>query len=207
MKSLLNLRFRGYLPVVIDFETAGVKANASAIIQVAAAFPKQDKELNLATDLVMSWNVEPHPDTEIDKSTYRFHKINLDDTTRDTVSEKYAFTRLFQATRKYITKFNCKKAIIVAHNANFELSFLQTAVARNKIKHNPFHSFSILDTATIAAISTNHTVLAQACKRSNIKFNNSKAHNAIYDTIKTAELFFKVINEWDNFSNSNITLT
>ena len=35
-----------------------------------------------------------------------------------------------------------------------------------------------------------------ACKRAGIEFNNSEAHSAAYDALKTAELFCCIVNRW-----------
>jgi len=38
--------------------------------------------------------------------------------------------------------------------------------------------------------------LAKACKAASIDFINNDAHSALYDTVKTAELFCGIVNRW-----------
>ncbi|RGP39583.1 Ribonuclease [Altererythrobacter insulae] len=90
----------------------------------------------------------------------------------------------------------CQRAIIVAHNASFDLGFLNAATERCNIKRSPFHSFVSFDTTTLAGLALGQTVLAKACVAANIDFNNSEAHSALYDTEKTAELFCYIVNQW-----------
>ena len=85
---------------------------------------------------------------------------------------------------------------MVAHNAHFDLGFVNAAINRCDIKRSPFHPFSCFDTASLAGLAYGQTVLAKACKAAGIDFNNHDAHSALYDTIKTAELFCSIVNRW-----------
>ena len=91
---------------------------------------------------------------------------------------------------------SCKRAIIVAHNAAFDQSFLNAATERCDIKRSPFHPFSSFDTASLAGLTLGQTVLARACFEAGIPFDNDDAHNARYDTEKTADLFCHMVNRW-----------
>jgi len=86
--------------------------------------------------------------------------------------------------------------VMVAHNAHFDLGFINAAVERCGIKRNPFHPFSCFDTATLAGLAYGQTVLARACQVAGIEFDNSNAHSAEYDAEKTAELFCGIVNKW-----------
>ena len=78
---------------------------------------------------------------------------------------------------------------MVAHNAHFDLGFVNAAVERAQIKRNPFHPFSCFDTSGLAGLAFGQTVLAKACQTAKIDFNNQDAHHALYDTLKTAGYF------------------
>ena len=90
----------------------------------------------------------------------------------------------------------CQRAIIVAHNAAFDLGFVNAVTERCLIKRSPFHPFVSFDTTTLSGLALGQTVLAKACIAAKIDFNNNEAHSALYDTEKTAELFCFIINKW-----------
>ena len=46
------------------------------------------------------------------------------------------------------------------------------------------------------ASGVGQTVLAKACDAAKINFEGAKAHSALYDTEKTAELFCHIVNRW-----------
>jgi ribonuclease T len=88
----------------------------------------------------------------------------------------------------------CKRAILVGHNANFDLSFLNAAVLRSDIKRNPFHPFSCFDTVTLAGAALGQTVLAKAALVAGMEWDSSSAHSAAYDAERTADLFCRISN-------------
>jgi ribonuclease T len=85
---------------------------------------------------------------------------------------------------------------LVGHNPSFDLSFLNAAVERVNYKRNPFHPFSSFDTATLGGLAFGQTVLARAVQAAGIEWDESSAHSAEYDTVKTAELFCSIVNRW-----------
>ena len=95
---------------------------------------------------------------------------------------------------------DCTRAVLVGHNAWFDLGFLNAAITRAGIKRNPFHPFSCFDTATLAGLAYGQTVLARAVKASGASWDGREAHSAIYDAEKTAELFCNIVNRWDELN-------
>ena len=92
----------------------------------------------------------------------------------------------------------CQRAILVGHNAHFDLNFLNAAVARTGHKRNPFHPFSVFDTVTLGGVAFGQTVLARAVQAAGIDWNGEEAHSAVYDAEKTAALFCVVANGWSD---------
>ena len=90
----------------------------------------------------------------------------------------------------------CKRAILVGHNAHFDHGFIRAAAERHNLKRNPFHPFSSLDTASIAALCFGQTVLARSCDAAGLGFEPEEAHSARDDAEKTADLFCHMINRW-----------
>lgn len=93
-------------------------------------------------------------------------------------------------------KYKCQRAILVGHNAHFDLNFLNAAVTRTAYKRNPFHQFSVFDTVTLAGMAYGQTVLARAVQAAGLDWNATDAHSAVYDAEKTAHLFCTITNIW-----------
>ena len=115
---------------------------------------------------------------------------------RMAVPEKKALNDTFKAIRSEIKRTGCVRAVIVAHNAAFDQSFINAAVERCEIKRNPFHPFSTFDTATLCGLAFGQTVLARACEAAGMVFDSEEAHTAKYDCDKTAEIFCHIVNKW-----------
>lgn len=190
-------RFRGFLPVVVDVETGGFDCKTDALLEVSAIPILLGGELNAVQGEMVSVDVEAFPGAVVSEASLQFTGINLDDPDRGALPEKEALLSLFQPIRQTIREQDCKRAILVAHNAHFDLGFINAASDRCNIKRNPFHPFSCFDTATLAGLAYGQTVLARACQAAEITFDNDSAHSAAYDASKTAELFCKIVNRWD----------
>ncbi|OOR87712.1 ribonuclease T [Moraxella caviae] len=191
-------RFRGFLPVVVDVETAGFNAQTDALLEIACIPILMDEQGKLYQGKALGAHIEPFAGANLEASALKFTGINPNSPMRKAISEdeKTALRRIFKALKAIKKEHGCRQCILVGHNAHFDLGFLNAAIARTNSKnHSPFHAFSVLDTATLAALSFGHTVLARTCVMAGIEFNNDNAHSALYDTQKTAELFCKICNE------------
>lgn len=188
-------RFRGFLPVVIDFETGGFDPTRHALLEVACVFVEFDGD-QLVLGERFEQSVKPFAGSLLDPASLKVTGINPNDPNRGAIAEHEALTQLFQKVRKAIKSQGCQRAIMVAHNASFDQAFLNQAILRGELKRSPFHPFSTLDTASLAAVAYGHTVLSRACERANIPFDNQLAHNALYDAECTAALFCDIVNRW-----------
>jgi ribonuclease T len=195
--TAISDRFRGFLPVVVDVETGGFNAKTDALLEVAAATLIMNDDGLIKVDQLVSYNVEPFEDANIEVSALEFTGICLDDS-RGAIPESQALTELFKVVRQSVRDNDCSRAVMVAHNAHFDLGFINAAIERCNKKRSPFHPFSCMDTATLAGLAYGHTVLAKACQIAGIEFSNRKAHSAIYDVQKTAELFCLIVNRWQS---------
>ena len=189
-------RFRGYLPVVVDVETAGFNHHKDALLEAAAVIIAMDDDGQLYTKSSITTHIHPFEGANLDQAALDFTGIDPFDPAREATDEATALNTLFKAIRTEVKSANCKRAILVGHNASFDLNFLNAAVQRIQHKRNPFHPFSTFDTVTLAGLAFGQTVLAKACHEANIKFNNQEAHSALYDAKKTAELFCLIVNKW-----------
>ena len=113
---------------------------------------------------------------------------------RPALPERDALQRMFREVRHAIRAYTCRRAILVGHNAAFDLAFINAAVARAEVKRNPFHPFSCFDTATLAGAALGQTVLAKAIRVAGLEWDADSAHNARYDAECSADLFCLVCN-------------
>lgn len=190
-------RFRGYFPVVVDVETAGFNSQTDALLEIAATtllFNEEDGTLTL--DETVHFHVDPFEGANLEEAALKFTGIDPTNPLRGAVDEKTALNKIFKVIRKKMKDAGCQRAIMVAHNAAFDLSFVNAATQRCAMKRSPFHPFVSFDTTTLAGLALGQTVLAKACKTANIDFDNNEAHSALYDTEKTAELFCHIVNKW-----------
>ena len=203
--TFMAKRFRGFLPVVIDVETGGFDCQKNALLEVAAVILEMNSEGILQIKESFSKNIDPFPGATIEDSALEFTGIDIYDPERMPEEEGQALREIFQPIRREVSITGCTRAIMVAHNAHFDLGFVNAAVNRTNIKRNPFHPFSCFDTSSLAGLAFGQTVLAKACEAAQIEFNNRDAHSALYDTIKTAELFCTIVNRWKELGGWPLT--
>ncbi|HED39631.1 MAG TPA: ribonuclease T [Chromatiales bacterium] len=194
----LATRFRGYLPVVIDVETAGFNAQTDALLEVAAVLLKVTPDGKLAPDTTIAHHVVPFEGANLEAAALEFNGIDPYHPFRMALAEKEALQSIFKPIRSAIKANGCTRAILVGHNAAFDLNFLNAAVERTRIKRNPFHPFSTLDTVSLSALAYGQTVLARAAIAAGMEWDGQAAHSAIYDAEQTAELFCNIVNQWDS---------
>ena len=189
-------RFRGYLPVVIDVETGGFNCATDALLEIAVAPLDLDANGQLVVGEVTSSHVIPATGTEIDPKSLEVTGIDIDNPLRGALHERAALDAVFAPVREAVKKHGCQRAILVGHNAHFDLNFLNAAVNRVAHKRNPFHPFSVFDTVTLAGVAYGQTVLARAVQAAGFDWNAEDAHSAVYDAEQTARLFCNIVNMW-----------
>jgi ribonuclease T len=199
-KAPIARRFRGFLPVVVDIETAGFNARRDALLEIAAVTLDMDEDGFISRRETIACHVEPFPGANLDADSLAFTGIDPYNPFRMAKPERDALEIIFRPIRRLIRESGCNRAILVGHNAAFDLSFLNAAVTRTGIKRNPFHPFSTFDTVPLAGMAYGQTVLARAVEAAGFDWNNDEAHSAIYDTEKTADLFCSIINRWQELS-------
>lgn len=200
MPSLIQSRFRGFLPVVVDIETSGVNPAQHALLEIAFVFVQPNSEGHWVRGETFFEHVLPFEGGVLDEASLAFNQIDPYQPLRFAVDEKTALERLFKPIRQAIKATHCQRAVLVGHNAWFDLLFLKEAVKRTSV-HSPFHAFTCFDTASLAALLFGQTVLARALKAAHIPFDPNEAHSAIYDAEKTADLFCHMVNQWGELSH------
>ena len=189
-------RFRGFLPVVVDVECGGFNPNTDALLEIAAVLIEIQGDGTLKPGESWRFHVQPFPGANLEEASLAITGIDPFHPLRPAVPEKEALTRIFQEVRRAMKENDCTRAILVGHNAYFDLNFLNAAVERTQIKRNPFHPFSSFDTATLAGVAFGQTVLGKALQAAGIAWDSNEAHSASYDAMRTAVLFCAVCNRF-----------
>jgi len=197
-------RFRGFLPIVVDVETAGFNANTDALLEIAAVIIRMDDKGLLHPAETHACHVKPFPDANLEPRALAFNGIDPEHPFRMALSEAEALKKIFTPIREAVKASHCNRAILVGHNAGFDLSFINAAVERTKFKRNPFHPFSTFDTVSFSALAYGQTVLARSAEAAGIHWNEHEAHSAIYDAEKTAALFCHIVNHWQAHTPNTI---
>ena len=200
-------RFRGFLPVVVDVETAGFDASTDALLEIAAVIIRMDETGKLFAGECVSRHIEPFAGANLDPKALAFNGIDPHHPFRNALSEPDALREVFAPIRRAVKGSTCKRAILVGHNAFFDLGFINAAVARTGLKRNPFHPFSTFDTVSLAGLAFGQTVLARATIAAGIEWDAAEAHSAIYDAAKTAKLFCTIVNRWDELHPDTMLAT
>lgn len=191
-------RFRGYLPVIVDVETGGFNHQTDALLQIAAVTVEFDESGFLHRGSTHSYHVKPFEGANLEPKSLEVNGI-LDpfNPLRGALDEAAALRKIFKPVSSAMKQAGCKRAILVGHNAAFDLNFLNAAVARTDLKRNPFHPFSTLDTVSLGGLAYGQTVLARCVQAAGIPWDSNEAHSATYDAEKTADLFCRVVNHWN----------
>lgn len=201
----LKQRFRKFLPVVVDVETAGFNAQTDALLEIACIPILLDEQGVFYPGEAQNAHIEPFEGANLEPSALAFTGIDPNNPMRKAIAEdeKSALRRIFKGLKEVRKVEECRQCVLIGHNAHFDLAFLNAAVLRTNSKNlNPFHQFSVFDTVTLSALAFGQTVLARACKAAGLEFDGNDAHSALYDTQKTAELFCHILNHYPMLTNA-----
>jgi ribonuclease T len=189
-------RFRGFLPVVVDVETGGFDCARDALLEIAAIPIAMDAEGLVYPQAVVSTHVEPFPGANIEPRSLEITGIDVGHPFRGALAERPALDHIFRPVRQAVRASGCQRAILVGHNAAFDLSFLNAAIRRTGHKRSPFHAFSCFDTVSLGALAYGQTVLSRLIEAAGMNWDSREAHSAVYDAEQTAELFCRIVNRW-----------
>jgi len=189
-------RFRGFLPVIIDVETGGFNCRTDALLEIAAVLLEMDDEGLISRSETIRYHVKPFEGANLEPASLAVNGIDPHHPLRPAIDERDALQRVFREVRRAVRENRCSRAVLVGHNAHFDLGFLNEAVERSSIKRNPFHPFSCFDTATASGIAFGQTVLARAVIAAGLEWDESQAHSASYDAEMTADVFCEVVNRY-----------
>lgn len=192
----MSNRFRGFLPVVVDVETGGFNASTDALLEIAAVLVELNADGDLERGETIRYHVKPFEGANIEAASLAVNGIDPDHPLRPAIDERDALQRTFREVRRAVRENGCSRAVLVGHNAHFDLGFLNQAIQRSAIKRSPFHPFSCFDTATLCGVAYGQTVLARAAIAAGLGWDETQAHSASYDAEVTADLFCDVVNRY-----------
>ncbi len=195
-------RFRGFLPVVVDVETGGFNSKTDALLEIAAVLVDFGDGGILTRGETIRFHVKPFEGANLEPASLAVNGIDPNHPLRPAIDERDALQRLFRDVRKAVRDADCSRAVLVGHNAAFDLGFLNEAIARSEIKRNPFHPFSCFDTATLCGVAFGQTVLARAVAAAGFEWDEESAHSAAYDAEMTADLFCEIVNRFQPVYNA-----
>ncbi len=192
----MSRRFRGFLPVAVDIESGGFNSRTDALLEIAVVLIEPAADGNLRRGDTVRYHVKPFEGAHMDPASLAITGIDPHHPLRPAIEERDALQRVFREIRHALRAHGCTRAILVGHNAAFDLAFLNEAIARTGIKRNPFHPFSCFDTATLCGVAYGQTVLSRAAKAAGLVWDESSAHSAAYDAELAADLFCDVVNRF-----------
>jgi ribonuclease T len=179
----------------VDVETGGFNSATDGLLEMAAVMISIGPDGRVTRGATHAWHVQPFEGARLDPASLEVTGIDPFHPLRPAIPERDALQRLFREVRQQLRIHLCRRAILVGHNAAFDLGFLNAAVARTGIKRNPFHPFSCFDTATLAGVALGQTVLARATGVLGLEWDQGSAHAAAYDAERTADLFCRICND------------
>lgn len=190
-------RFRGFMPVVVDVETGGLNPQTDALLELAAVLLDVDANGKIIPVDRIQVHVRPFEGANLNPVSMKINGIDIDHPFRGALDEAEALKHFFQPIRQRVKLNGARRAVLVGHNAAFDLAVINAACERTGNKKNPFHPFSTFDTVTLSALAVGETVLAKALEAIGLEWDSAQAHGALYDAEQTAELFCRIVN---NFS-------
>ena len=86
----LAQRFRGYLPIIVDIETAGFNSKKNALLEIAAVIVELNSDNELAITERYTTHVIPFKNSELDPAALKFNGIDPYHPFRMAIDEKDA---------------------------------------------------------------------------------------------------------------------
>ncbi|MDD5949599.1 MAG: exonuclease domain-containing protein, partial [Lachnospiraceae bacterium] len=159
--------------VVFDLETTGFSAHKDRIIEIGAVKVQDGKEVEYFSEFVNPQRPIPF---EIENLTHISDNMVKDAPVIEDILPKFM-------------KF-CKDAVLVAHNAEFDVSFIEANCERLGIETD----FTVIDTVELA-----HILLPELGRfkldtvAKHLKINLANHHRAVDDAGATAKIFLRFV--------------
>ena len=172
-----ELKLKDATYVVFDVETTGLSAERDRLIEIAAVKVKNGAEID-------SFESYINPQRPISELITRLTSITNDDV-KDAPLEKEVMTNFYN----WIDEDD----ILVAHNAKFDLGFLDTCFERLGLENKNNASIDTLFVSRAENKEAKRHGLSNLAKLYKVRL--VQHHRAIYDTKATAEIFVKMLDQ------------
>ncbi|AME13622.1 DNA polymerase III subunit alpha [Mycoplasma mycoides subsp. mycoides] len=179
VKNPKNQKLKDARMVFFDLETTGLSPELDEIIEFGAI------EYNLKTGERKKIDILIKPKTKLKAFTQKLTNI-----TEKMLEDKPSIEQAFKQINEII-----KDAILVAHNANFDFTFL--SYWSEKLGYSKLEN-TIIDTLTISRIiypDLKSHRLGSLAKRVNISYDPSIAHRGDYDADILADIYERMLDE------------
>ncbi len=103
--------------------------DTDGLLELAAVLLTTGEDGRLQRGETLSYHVEPFIGANIDKEALEITGIDPDGPLRYAIPEAQALHRLFAVVRAQLEKEKCYRAVLVGHNAWFDLSFILAAAS------------------------------------------------------------------------------
>ena len=172
-----KLRLKDATYVVFDVETTGLSAERDRLIEIAAIKVKNGAEID-------SFESYINPRRPISELITRLTSIT-DDDVKDAPFEEEVMTNFYN--------WLDEDDILVAHNAKFDLGFLDKSFERLGLKNKNNASIDTLFISRAENKEAKRHGLSNLAKLYKVRL--VQHHRAIYDTKATAEIFLKMLDQ------------
>ncbi|TNE74948.1 MAG: ribonuclease T, partial [Gammaproteobacteria bacterium] len=95
----MSRRFRGFLPVVVDVETAGFNPERDALLEVAAVLLTMDEDGYLRRTETHVQQIDPFEGANLEQSALDFTGIDPWNPEREAVPEREGLSEIFSPIR------------------------------------------------------------------------------------------------------------
>lgn len=176
----------------LDLETTGVDAAQNGTIQISGII-----EIGGVVKEEINYWVAPFSQDVIEPKALEVNRMTEEDI-MGFQNPSIIYMQLINTLQKYVDKFNRKdKFQLVGYNARFDDDFLRAWFRKNNDKYyGSFFSWPAIDITNLIALkllNKRHELenfkLMTVARYLGIEVDESKAHDAMYDVIKTREMF------------------